>query len=54
MIKVTFSLVPIGGWFKESVGGSWHLKTDGSTGMYYQSGVGYKPVFKQDEFVFVG
>lgn len=53
MKPVTFSEVPVGGWFKEAQDGSWHLKITASTGTYQRWGTRYAPRFRADELVFV-
>lgn len=53
MKSVLFSKVPVGGWFKESVTGYWHLKTGATTGMYQSFGTRFEPKFSANESVFV-
>lgn len=53
MTSVLFSEVPVGGWFKESVTGCWHLKTGATTGMYHSFGTRYEPRFSANESVLV-
>lgn len=53
MKVVQFSSVPVGGWFKESMSGTWHLKSSSTTGMYQSFGTRYEPTFKGEETVFV-
>lgn len=53
MKTVLFSEVPVGGWFKESADGCWHLKADAQTGMYQRFGTRYEPKFAASETVLV-
>jgi hypothetical protein len=53
MKTVQFSAVPLGGWFKESANGNWHLKVSASKGMYQSFGTRYEPAFKAEEPVLV-
>lgn len=53
MKSVLFSEVLVGGWFKESEAGEWHLKTSSDKGMYQSFGTRYEPRFKASETVFV-
>ncbi len=53
MKTVQFCAVPVGGWFKVSLIGVWHLKSSNSTGMYQRFGTRYEPRFGAEEAVFV-
>lgn len=53
MKQVSFSEIPVGGWFKPTNDGCWHLKNTATTGAYQQWGTRYEPRFKADELVFV-
>lgn len=53
MKAVPFASVPLGGWFKTSKDGDWHLKASAGTGMYQRFGTRYEPRFSADEAVLV-
>lgn len=51
--SIPFSAVPLGGWFKDSSDGCWHLKVDASTGAYQRFGTRYTPRFSAADAVLV-
>lgn len=53
MKKVSFSEIPIGGWFKEYEHGCWYLKTTRQCAQYRSRGVYGEPRFVGDETVLV-
>lgn len=54
MVKpARFAEVPVGGWFKETVEGAWHLKMSSAAGMYQRWGTRYEPRYGLDDLVWV-
>lgn len=51
--QVRFSEVLLGGWFKETADGVWHLKTSATTGSYQSWSTRYEPKFEPAELVWV-
>lgn len=53
MKTIQFKNVPIGGWFKDSTAGTWHLKTSSTKGAYQHYGSRYEPTYAPTDTVYV-